>query len=240
MPLSIRPAIARALLIAALAGASSCICPADRADTAAALRANALEQQIGLAEQLFASGRYTEGLDLALRLQQSVRSTYGETSTAYGVLMNVLGAAQSNLGHYDDAIEAMKQAAAAFQASLGSQAVLTAKVFANLGEACKRARRYGDAESYFKQAIAIQERQHNGNDPDLAWSLNGLGAVYIEQARYPDADQLLRLCSPHAIPRQATNQAQRRYPGSRELSSMPAAARSWCRTGLCCQPRRRA
>jgi tetratricopeptide (TPR) repeat protein len=52
--------------------------------------------------------------------------------------------------------------------------------------------RYADAEPYFQEALAIQEKALGPDDPDVAASLNNLAGVYREEGRYGEAEPLYR------------------------------------------------
>ena len=50
--------------------------------------------------------------------------------------------------------------------------------------------RYAEAESLFKRALEIREKAFAPEHPDIAWSLNTLGALRARQSRFAEAESL--------------------------------------------------
>jgi hypothetical protein len=47
---------------------------------------------------------------------------------------------------------------------------------------------YAEAESLFKRALDIREKAFGPEHPDIAWSLNSLGALRARQSRFAEAE----------------------------------------------------
>jgi len=62
----------------------------------------------------------------------------------------------------------------------------------SLGSLYKSQRRYAEAETLMKQALAIREKDLGPNDLQVSESLDALAALYETQRRYAEAETLLR------------------------------------------------
>jgi tetratricopeptide (TPR) repeat protein len=52
--------------------------------------------------------------------------------------------------------------------------------------------KYADAERLFKHALAIHEKNHRANHPDVTWTLNKLADMYRELGKYTEAEVLYK------------------------------------------------
>jgi tetratricopeptide (TPR) repeat protein len=58
-----------------------------------------------------------------------------------------------------------------------------AELYSHLG-------RFAEAEPLFKRALAIREKALGPDHPDVAWSLNSLGAFYADEGQYAKAEPI--------------------------------------------------
>ncbi len=62
----------------------------------------------------------------------------------------------------------------------------------NQGLELSRAGRYEDAEPLYQEALSIQRERLGDRHPDVAFSLNNLAVLYIEQGRYGESEPLMQ------------------------------------------------
>jgi tetratricopeptide (TPR) repeat protein/CHAT domain-containing protein len=95
-----------------------------------------------------------------------------------------------------EAIPLAEQYVAATKRELGEDHRTHMRALGVLGLLYARARRYGEAEVLFQQAIALEEKALAAGQPkaaeDLASDLDYLGAIYVLQHRSDDAEPLYR------------------------------------------------
>ena len=76
--------------------------------------------------------------------------------------------------------------------ALGPNSPNVATSLNNLANLYQAQGRYADAETLYKQSLAIGEKVFGPDHPDVARSLNNLAAVYHDQSRYADAEPLFK------------------------------------------------
>lgn len=69
---------------------------------------------------------------------------------------------------------------------------MTGAILDSLASLCVSHNRYAEAESLYKRVLFIREKYVGSEHPDVARSLSSLAAIYYKQAKYDDAEPLLR------------------------------------------------
>jgi len=140
--------------------------------------------------ELYDSGRYTEAVAEAQRLEARIRARAGPRSVDYALALFALGRAQLALGHYQDAERSYKGALEIRERALGPASPAVAESLSVLAEAYRRSGRYGDAEPLIKRALDIWQRSPAAHQRDIAGALNNLASIYWSLGRYTDAEPL--------------------------------------------------
>jgi tetratricopeptide (TPR) repeat protein len=109
-------------------------------------------------------------------------------------LRNTLGTVYLSLGEYEQAELMHRRALAINRQLFGNEDLHVAKSLALLAGAVRRHPQYqrAEAEEMFRQALEIQRKLLKGGDADLAYTLNGLGAVLNDQGKVAEAETPLR------------------------------------------------
>ncbi len=95
-----------------------------------------------------------------------------------------------DMGDYDSALSLCLQTKEVAITEHKENSEQYALVLNNLGTLCRAQGQYEEAESYYKQAIKINEDLLKGDLPETATSMDNLGALYCEQGRQKDAERL--------------------------------------------------
>lgn len=95
------------------------------------------------------------------------------------------------MGNYEQAESLLKDLLAEVRRT-GQQDLCYAEVVNNLAEVASAQGRLEQAESLYKEAMALRLKLEGPTARDLALSVSGLADVYRLQGRYPEALQLLR------------------------------------------------
>ncbi|MEM9599119.1 MAG: tetratricopeptide repeat protein, partial [Acidobacteriota bacterium] len=124
-------------------------------------------------------------LEAALALAQALPEEEGEHLLAEGHDLD--GRLREASGDFEGALKAMQRAVEAYGKLDDRFTIGKASSHHNLGVAYFAKRRVEDAESQFRQAIAILEPQVEDTHPRLATHYLGLGAVIADQGRTEEA-----------------------------------------------------
>jgi tetratricopeptide (TPR) repeat protein len=95
-------------------------------------------------------------------------------------------------GIYSQAAEAQRRAVKCQEKSLSPRDPDLAASYDRLAELLQLRRRYRDAETLLKKALAIWSDNPEGNAANLAEARNGLALVYYHQRRYREAEAQAR------------------------------------------------
>ena len=79
-----------------------------------------------------------------------------------------------------------------FEKSVGTEHPDLPLVVNNLADICQAQRRYSEAESLYRRALATNQRLLGPDHPDTAKIINDLGTLYFEQKNYGKAETLYR------------------------------------------------
>ena len=140
-------------------------------------------------------GRYREAEHLLGRAVAIQTKTSGEDVELAKLLAN-LGRARQELSQFEAAEELFKRAFAIYAEGL-IEPWSVGHTFTNLGGLYRQQGRYREAEEAHQKALAIYVSAERGGygDRQLPWvpmSLNNLANVYMDLARYDEAESLLK------------------------------------------------
>jgi eukaryotic-like serine/threonine-protein kinase len=93
-------------------------------------------------------------------------------------------------GDVDRGLAALRESIELTEQHIGNSSSL-ASVLHNYGDLCRTAGRLDEAEPALARAVALREEKLGPHHPDVAFSLNSLAIVYIEQGRTDDAVRAL-------------------------------------------------
>jgi len=106
-------------------------------------------------------------------------------------LLDTLGGIQTQLGLYDEARPLLEEALSLRETLRDADHPDVAATLVRLG-CLAHLSGQGDAEALFRRALAIYEKRHEDEGPELADLLNKLGATYGSQGRIDEAEAVLR------------------------------------------------
>src|SRR5262245_51328540 len=141
--------------------------------------AEMVEVTSSLGQSLYGQGRYREALE-KFREANALRNDDAN-------IINYLGIALVQAGHYVEAEPHLNRALAIREKSLGADHPDTANALNNLAHLNYSQGRYAEAEPLFKRALAIREKALGPDHPETAESLNKLAELYKSQGKYPEA-----------------------------------------------------
>jgi tetratricopeptide (TPR) repeat protein len=124
---------------------------------------------------------YSDSLSISKRL--------GDSNNC-ALMLHDLGMLYSIQGRDDDALRHLKQAQEFLKSSPMVDSRVAARLLNGMGVIYYRQKNNGKAEAYFNQVL--QMVSSTGIKFDTAGILNNLGAVYVAQHRYLQAEEILR------------------------------------------------
>jgi CHAT domain-containing protein len=111
----------------------------------------------------------------------------GAQSKDAAAALDNLGILYQTLARFADAEKVTQQALAIEEKLLGENDPTVAIAESNLALIYEKEDKYGDAEALYQKAIAIDERL--GDAAQIALDMAGLGKMYAETGKYPQAEQ---------------------------------------------------
>jgi tetratricopeptide (TPR) repeat protein len=146
--------------------------------------AEMVEVTFSLGQSLYGQGKYREAVE-KFREANILRNDDVN-------IINYLGIALLQAGHYPEAEPHLNRALAIREKSLGADHPDTATSLNNLAELCKLQGKYAEAEPLLKRALAILEKSLGADHPSTATSLINLGLLYKLQGKYTEAEPLYK------------------------------------------------
>jgi tetratricopeptide (TPR) repeat protein len=144
--------------------------------------AEMVEVAFSLGQSLYGQGRYREAAE-KFREANALRDDDAS-------VINYLGIALHQAGHYAEAEPLLNRALAISEKSLGSNHSNTATSLNNLADLYVSQGKYAEAEPLFKRAIAISERSLGADHPETAMSLGNLALLFTSQGKHTEAEPL--------------------------------------------------
>jgi tetratricopeptide (TPR) repeat protein/predicted Ser/Thr protein kinase len=120
-----------------------------------------------------------------------VRTQFRGQPERQGRLLGQLGRAYSSLGHYETAIDVLKQAVALRESRTGQGQASVAQALEWLGQVEIYAGRYEQAEASLRRALALRQAENGVTAATATWSMLELGDLLHTQGRLPEAEQML-------------------------------------------------
>ena len=120
-----------------------------------------------------------------------VRTQFDGQPERQGRLLGQLGRAYSSLGHYQTAIDVLKQAVALREAHAGPGQAGVAQALEWLGQIEMYAGRYEQAEATLRRALSIRQAQGGVTAASTTWSMLELGDLLHTLGRLPEAERML-------------------------------------------------
>jgi tetratricopeptide (TPR) repeat protein len=144
--------------------------------------AEMMEVTFSLGQSLNGQGRYREAVD-KLRKANTLRSD--DVS-----IINYLGVALVQAGHYNEAGPHLSRALAIREKSFGADHPDTATGLDNLAELYRAQGKYAEAEPLYKRALAIHEKSLDTEHPNVAFFLEGYAKLLRKMNREAEAVEL--------------------------------------------------
>ncbi len=141
-----------------------------------------------LAGLLQDTGRYTEAQSTYEHVLGVRRNSLGSNNSFTASSLNNSATFAARMGDFAKAEHLLREALNVF--NQGDKD--TATVLSNLGEVLNDQGKYNEAESYYRRALAIREKQLGLHHPDTANSYNNLSHLLYRMARYAEAEPFLR------------------------------------------------
>jgi len=101
------------------------------------------------------------------------------------------GTALLQAGRFEDALPPLEECESIVVREMGPEHVLLAHPRQSLGDAYAGMGRSGEAESYYRAALAVRETSLPPDHPDVAFTRNKLGGFLLDEGRARDAAPLL-------------------------------------------------
>jgi tetratricopeptide (TPR) repeat protein/predicted Ser/Thr protein kinase len=120
-----------------------------------------------------------------------VRTQFQGQPERLGRLLGQLGRAYSALGHYETAIDVLRQAVSLREAHGGTGQAGLAQALEWLGQVEIYAGRYAQAEASLRRALLIRQTETGATAAATTWSMLELGDLLHTQGRLPEAEQML-------------------------------------------------
>jgi len=126
-------------------------------------------------------------------LMSKGKTVFGEEDKRYSTILYNLAVVSNDLGEYEDALEyyfmlrevSLKKYQNKVNASY-------AYALEGLATTCYNLSRYEEAESYYKEVLAIEAEKYNKIHPKYAFALSNLAAVYQATNRNDEAIKLIK------------------------------------------------
>jgi tetratricopeptide (TPR) repeat protein len=144
--------------------------------------AEMMEVTFSLGQSLNGQGRCREAVD-KLRKANTLRSD--DVS-----IINYLGVALVQAGHYNEAGPHLSRALAIREKSFGADHPDTATGLDNLAELYRAQGKYAEAEPLYKRALAIHEKSLDTEHPNVAFFLEGYAKLLRKMNREAEAVEL--------------------------------------------------
>lgn len=128
-------------------------------DLTGATHPDTAETLNGLGESLRKQGKNFEAVPMFKRSLDIRKETFGSTHSKVAKSLDNLSATYAAMGKYDMALPVYKDLLSARQANNGVEDPRVAQVLEDLAYACSKTDKPKKADGYFKQALAIREKQ---------------------------------------------------------------------------------
>ena len=145
-----------------------------------------------LAEAVYRQGRYAAADSLFRDAARRYRATAGEAHAGLGDLLHDHGLLLHDWGRLDDARTTLAAALNIRETALGSDHIRTARTLTALAGLDLDSGRSGRAEERLRRALTIFEASFPDGHPFAGVIRSRLGTALVEQARYDEAEPLLR------------------------------------------------
>lgn len=140
-------------------------------------------------DTLSQEGRYAEALPLGADLIAFCEKSFGANHENTATVMQEVAALHQNTGDVEQAEALYRKSLRIFRTAKKDQTPQGALVMTNLGGLCTELERFSEAETLFKEALSILEKdQGAGQEVLTAMIHNGLGATFQAQGDVPQAE----------------------------------------------------
>jgi tetratricopeptide (TPR) repeat protein len=120
-----------------------------------------------------------------------VRTQFRGQPERLGRLLGQLGRAYSSLGHYQTAIDVLRQAVELREAHAGAGQASVAQALEWLGQVELYSGRYEQAEATLRRALSVRQAQSGVAGASTTWSMLELGDLLHSQGRLQEAERIL-------------------------------------------------
>ena len=142
-------------------------------------------------KELVAEGQYDAALQIKLDLISLIGEKFGKDHHYYGFQLSDLGHLHFLLHNHDMAEFFLKQAEEIVEKKLGSNAIRLSDIKILIGSLYYSQGRFGEAKENFSEAIEIDNNTLSEKNSGRAVALSSLADIYISEANYEDAEELL-------------------------------------------------
>jgi len=186
-------------LVAAVAGTTTGLVRAHRAETVARQEAATAEETARFLESVFRVADPGENRGNAVTARELLDAAVADVDTQLvgqprvkGRLLGAMGNAYRQLGLYREARPLLEQALAHEREALGPADARVGRSHYILAGLLRRLGEYGPAREHYETALAVRERALPADDPDLAASVSGLANLNVDEGRFAEASDLYR------------------------------------------------
>jgi len=144
--------------------------------------AEMVEVTVSLGQSLYGQGRYREAVE-KFREANALRNDDDD-------IINYLGIALSQAGHYTEAEPHLNRALAIREKALGADHLDTATSLNNLAELYESQGKYDEAEPLYKRALAIAEKALGAGHPNVATVMENYAELLRKMNREAEAVNL--------------------------------------------------
>ena len=141
-------------------------------------------------ETFYKAGNYNAALLEAQKLEETVKTRYGESNPNHGLTLGLLSNVYHAQGKYTEAEELLKRVLAIFEQTRGNE-INIAATLGNLARLYDDQGHYSEEEAALKRALSIYQRIRGENSAEVGHVLLQLGISSKNQARYGVAEEYL-------------------------------------------------
>ena len=141
-------------------------------------------------ETFYKAGNYNAALLEAQKLEETVKTRYGESNPNHGLTLGLLSNVYHAQGKYTEAEEVLKRVLVIFEQTRGNE-INIAATLGNLARLYDDQGHYSEEEAALKRALTIYQRIRGENSAEVGHVLLQLGISSKNQARYSVAEEYL-------------------------------------------------
>jgi eukaryotic-like serine/threonine-protein kinase len=139
-----------------------------------------------------ARGRQVSARDLLDRGVERIDSELAGQPELQAAMLDNIGRSYTSLGEYDRAEALMERAYKLRRQIFGDESLVTAQTEDGLASVLRLRYKNDQAETLFRESLAIRTKKLNGGDKLVAESLSHLGDCLVAESKYTEAESVLR------------------------------------------------